>query len=272
MKKIILATVLAGIGATSALAADIGASTPYSKAPMMAPVPTWAGFYIGGNVGYGWGSGTTNSAALASANTLGTGFLRQVDGSFNPRSKGVIGGAQIGYNWQIGSLVAGLEADIQGSDIKGSFNNSTLHQNGDAIDGSAHTVNERLSWFGTVRGRLGTTVTPDLMLYSTGGFAYGQISNSANTNVIDNDGPGTSMTYPASVSKVKSGWAAGAGAEWMFARGWSARIEYLHVDLDKVSAIGNATPATDVFFRGTSINYTWRTQENIVRGGVNYHF
>ena len=173
MKKIILATVLAGIGATSALAADIGASTPYSKAPMMAPVPTWAGFYIGGNVGYGWGSGTTNSAALASANTLGTGFLRQVDGSFNPRSKGVIGGAQIGYNWQIGSLVAGLEADIQGSDIKGSFNNSTLHQNGDAIDGSAHTVNERLSWFGTVRGRLGATVTPDLMLYGTGGFAYG---------------------------------------------------------------------------------------------------
>jgi outer membrane immunogenic protein len=129
-----------------------------------------------------------------------------------------------------------------------------------------------------VRGRLGAAVTPDFLLYGTGGLAYGQVDNFANTNLIDNDGPtlpighGASMDFPASVSRVKAGWAAGAGGEWMFAHGWSAKVEYLHVDLGKVSATGNATPATDVVFLGSSINYTWRTQENIVRAGVNYHF
>jgi outer membrane immunogenic protein len=228
MKKIILATVLAGIGSTAALAADLGAQT-YTKAPaMMAAVGNWSGFYIGGNVGYGWGSGTTNSAALAGALPQATPVLSDANGSFSPGSKGVIGGAQIGYNWQTGSLVTGLEADIQGSGIKGLFDQSTLHPDTalpGAIRGSAHTTNEKLSWFGTVRGRLGATVTPDLILYGTGGFAYGQVSNFANTNLIDNDGPGTdSMTFPASVSRVKAGWAAGAGGEWMFARGWSAKM------------------------------------------------
>jgi outer membrane immunogenic protein len=275
MKKIILATALAALGSTAAVAADLGERT-YTKAPAVtATVSNWIGFYIGGNVGYGWANGRTNSAATTSGNTFASRTLSDENGSFSPGSKGVTGGAQIGYNWQMGSLVTGFEADIQGSGIKGSVNQSTLHPDPlfpAVIDGSAHNVNEKLSWFGTARGRLGATVTPDLMLYGTGGLAYGRVSNSANTNLIDNDGPGTPMSFPASVSRVKAGWAAGAGGEWMFARNWSAKVEYIHVDLGKVSAIGNATPATDLFFSGSAINYVWRSQENLVRAGVNYRF
>jgi len=73
---------------------------------------------------------------------------------------------------------------------------------------------------------------------------------------------------PASVSKTKVGWTAGAGAEWMFARNWSAKLEYLYVDLGSDSAIGNFTPPDPNF----KVGYTWNARENIARVGVNYHF
>ena len=205
----------------------------------------------------------TNSAATTSGNVFGDGILRGENRSFSPGSKGVIGGAQIGYNWQMGSLVTGLEADIQGSGIKGSFDKSTLHPNPqfpDIIDGSAHTVNEKLSYFGTVRGRLGAAVTPDLMLYGTGGFAYGQVDNFPTQKCIDNDGPGTSMTFPRKCQQGQGRMGGGSRRRMDVCARLVAKIEYLHVDLGKVAAIGKATPATDVSFLGTSINYTWRTQ------------
>ena len=104
MKKIILATVLAGIGSTSALAADLGARAPYSKAPaMVAAVSNWSGFYIGGNVGYGWGNGNTILCSCPLPSRSAWPILH-----LGTSSCGVIGGAQIGYNWQVGSLLTGL--------------------------------------------------------------------------------------------------------------------------------------------------------------------
>jgi outer membrane immunogenic protein len=178
----------------------------------------------------------------------------------------VIGGAQIGHNWQVGAIVTGLEADIQGSGIKGSVTQSPI-KNIFPVAGSFRLADEKLSWFGTVRGRIGITVTPDLLLYGTGGLAFGQIDASANTDLglVPRD------LYAASVSQTKVGWAAGAGAEWMFARNWSAKAEYLHIDLGNVSAVGNAV-ATDPDFVGTSVTYKWKMQNDIARVGVNYHF
>src|SRR2546423_7514569 len=110
MKKLALATVLAGIGATSALAADLGARAPYSKAPaMMATVSNWSGFYIGGNVGYGWGDNDTAFAFLPSQSVFSAN-----NATLGVSSRGVIGGAQLGYNLQVGAIVLGLETDIQG--------------------------------------------------------------------------------------------------------------------------------------------------------------
>jgi outer membrane immunogenic protein len=258
MKRFFLATlsVLALSGA--ARAADMALKSPHAQAAAMtATVSNWSGFYVGGNLGYGWGNGNTDFSFLPTP----ADFLLN-NGSLGIRSTGVIGGAQFGYNWQIGSLVTGLEADIQGSGIKGSVHPALTDAAGFLnVVSSEH----RLSWFGTVRGRLGVTVTPDLLLYGTGGLAYGHVDASANDQVSTT----AVINAPASVSKTTVGWTAGAGAEWMFAHNWSAKLEYLYVDLGSESEIGSFPPPTDPKFK---VGYTWHTQENIARVGVNYHF
>jgi outer membrane immunogenic protein len=260
MKKIVLATVLAALGSAPTLAADLGPRA-YTKAPVMVErMSSWQGFYIGGNVGYGWGDGKTDFSFLPSEAKF-----PDANTSLNSNSRGVIGGAQIGYNWQTGFVVAGFETDIQGSGIKGNgAKQALLFPSLAPVPNSLLTANEKLSWFGTARARLGISVTPAFLLYGTGGFAYGQVENSANAQYnkgVDN--------FPASVNKTRLGWTAGAGGEWMFAPGWSAKFEYLHVDLGKSSAIADDAPLPDP---PAQVGYTWRTQENIVRAGVNYHF
>ena len=258
MKKIVLATALLALGSASALAADLGARMPM-KAPMMAPVSTWQGLYLGGNVGYGWGNSGMDFTGLPDTVTFNL-----APTTLDTKPKGVIGGAQIGYNWQMGALVTGFEADIQGSGIKGSAALSPfLAADGTVNAGTALSTSEKLSWFGTVRGRFGVTITPDLLLYATGGLAYGQVDDSANAHFS------VPADFPASINSTKTGWTAGAGAEWMFAHNWSAKAGYLYVDLGNASAVGNPTDAT---LTPDQIRYTWKTKENIVRAGVNYHF
>jgi len=257
MKKIILATVLAGLCSTAALAADLGARS-YSKAPAMVAVSNWSGFYIGGNVGYGWGSNHTEISYLPDPVQFGV-----ANTSLDSKSHGVIGGAQIGYNWQMGSLLTGLEADIQGSGIRASakagpvFNTFELSSR----PGSFISSDQKLLWFGTVRGRLGVAITPDLLLYGTGGLAYGQVDDSAQTFET------VTAQFPATANKIRIGWTAGAGAEWMFARQWSAKVEYLYFDLGDVSATSNNPLTGD-----GQANYAWNSRDHIVRAGVNYHF
>jgi outer membrane immunogenic protein len=112
MKRILGGMVVAAALSGSAFAADLPSRT-YVKAPAMAaPSTNWSGLYIGGNVGYGWGNGSTALGADES-DVFPTSTL-------DSRLKGAFGGAQIGYNWQIGSIVTGLEADIQSSGIRGS--------------------------------------------------------------------------------------------------------------------------------------------------------
>ena len=258
MKRILGAVMLTTALTAPGLAADLGART-YTKAPVVAPVSNWSGLYVGGNLGYGWGDGNTDFSFLPSPQLFGLNNT-----TLRARSTGVTGGAQFGYNWQIGSLVTGLEADIQGSNIKGSARATPINAATGLPDtfGSLILSEAKLSWFGTVRGRLGVTVTPDLLLYGTGGLAYGHVDASANwLQSIDEQAP-------ASVSKTKVGWTAGAGAEWMFARNWSAKLEYLYVDLGSESAIGDSTPVIPPF----KVGYNWRFRENIARVGVNYHF
>jgi outer membrane immunogenic protein len=262
---------------TTASAADLpsaAAPTPYAKAPMVSPATNWSGFYAGANVGYGWAGGDMSFADVTPGFPGDSGFPATPQSIAN-RSSGVIGGGQIGYNWQMGSFVTGLEADIQGSGIRGMTQapaafTLTLHP-GDVISA---TSERKLSWFGTVRGRLGVTVTPDLLLFGTGGLAYGSVGNSG--DAIDNDSAsvgGTVTTFPGSVQQTKVGWAAGAGAEWMFARNWSAKIEYLHIDLGTSSAVGHVA-FNGIPFPGDidAIAYHWHNSFDTVRAGVNYHF
>jgi outer membrane immunogenic protein len=264
MKKILIATVLAALGSSSALAADMPARGMYTKAPVADPAVNWSGFYAGVNIGYGWENGGTDFAFTlpnTSANT-----------TLGAKSHDVIGGAQIGYNWQMGHFVTGLEADIQGSGTQGSATKPVFRNDGTEAHGDFLSTEHGLSWFGTVRGRLGTTITPNVLIYATGGLAYGEVRDTANATYI-RFSDGSFSDTPSSVSKLKAGWTIGAGGEWMFARGWSAKMEYLHVDLGNVSAVGSevdhfptASPPPD------RVGYTWHNQEDIVRVGVNYHF
>jgi outer membrane immunogenic protein len=258
MKRILGGMVVAAALSGSAFAADLPPRS-YAKAPALAPVSNWSGLYVGGNLGYGWGDGNTDVSFLPTPLQFGVNNT-----TLGARSSGVIGGAQLGYNWQVGSVVTGLEADIQGSDITGSARATpTIVGTAIPILFEVLSSEQKLSWFGTVRGRLGVTVTPDLLLYGTAGLAYGEVEASAKFQVEGHD------KAPASVSKTKVGWTAGAGAEWMFARNWSAKLEYLYVDLGSESAIGDLAQVDGVRY---GVGYTWHTRENIARVGVNYHF
>jgi outer membrane immunogenic protein len=207
------------LGATSVLAADLPVKAPAPFAP--APVATWTGFYIGANLGYGW--------ADASVEGIDTGSL-----------DGVIGGGQLGYNWQVGQFVIGVEGDFQGSDQKRTDSGSVL--------GIGVTVDQKIPWFATLRGRLGYAPGPWLF-YVTGGAAW------TNYEVT-----GTALGISASESTTKSAWTVGGGVEWMFLPKWSAKLEYLYID----------TGDTDVSAAGTT--FSARAKDNIVRAGVNYHF
>jgi outer membrane immunogenic protein len=123
---------------------------------------------------------------------------------------GVVGGGQIGYNYQFSPwLVVGLETDFQGTSIgSGGGGNNWWWGGGNR---------EQISWFGTIRGRLGiTSFDPHFLIYGTGGFAYGEVQR--NGWLIQN-------------SVVKTGWTAGGGVEWAFMPNWSAKVEYLYTDL-----------------------------------------
>jgi outer membrane immunogenic protein len=235
MKRLLLSTaaVAAAISVVGAAnAADIARPAPPPvKAPAYAPPPVymWSGFYIGGNIGYGWtdGSGTVTSAGRT--------------GPLSGDGDGVLGGAQIGYNWQTGPYVFGVETDFQGSGGSGHFN---ANLPGNRITGTAKTP-----WFGTIRGRLGYAVN-HWLFYVTGGAAY-----------AENKVSGTSSRFGAfSGSDVGWSYTVGGGVEAFVAPQWSVKAEYLYIGTpDKVPSFRNASVSGD-------------TDTHVVRLGVNYHF
>jgi len=260
--KLLLSAVTALLAGVSAASAADLAARPYTKAPPapMVAIYNWTGFYIGGNVGYGWGDEsvglgpTNNAASIAFFN--GT-FPAFIPNSVKPDANGILGGGQIGYNWQAGSFVYGLEADIQASDVKGTVNTSVLP--GPIVS----STSQRLDWFGTVRGRAGVAAGNTLLLYVTGGLAYGSVNHqfSASNNA------GSFNTTNA--TSTNAGWTAGAGLEWAFAPQWSIKGEYLYVDLGNrtYSTIpSGTTPA------GASIDSSFRDKFSVARVGVNFKF
>jgi outer membrane immunogenic protein len=272
MKKIILATVLAALGSTSALAADLGARAPYAKAPaMMDAVANWTGFYVGLNVGGAW---TQKDDAVLSLPAgppqaflpfLATG---KIPTNYSNRASGVIAGAQLGYNWQVQNIVFGLETDISGSSLKGS---QTL--NTDVLL-STHSLvySTKADYVGTVRARLGTLITPQLLAYLTGGFAYGQLTHSYSaTNIRFLPGPVPSLLSTGSGTSLNTGWTVGGGLEWALTNNLTLRGEYLYVNL---SGRSFTTPSNNgVCGVLDACSFTLNPGNlglNIARLGVNY--
>lgn len=244
------------LAATSAYAADLPV---YSKAPPPAVIFDWNGFYIGTNVGYSWGRGTTDGNVTG---TAGATPLATLPLSGRADVNGFLGGAQFGYNWQNGSWLLGLEADIQGTNERGRGDVCTV---ADCSAGGtfAFTRDYSLNWFGTARGRAGFLAADRLLLYVTGGLAYGSFT-------------GSSFALPLAIgtwSRVNAGWTVGAGAEAALGDNWSVKFEYLYMDLGSVG--GSA--ATNVSIAGattTTRNYVFNTRftDSIARVGLNYRF
>jgi outer membrane immunogenic protein len=234
------------LAGTSLLVLALGEARAADLSVAKAPPPSvynWSGLYWGVNVGYSWG------AAKYDAVLTGIGSV-----SRSEDIDGVIGGIQSGYNRQIGAWVLGFESDIQisgqkgGATFPGAFAPTTI------------TTDEKLEWFGTSRARLGFLATPTILLYGTAGAAYGQVKDDATVTT-----PGVG-SFTARFKDVKAGWTAGGGIEGAFGGSWSAKLEYLYVDLGKTQhsfgTIGLGTIATE----------TRHTTDNIVRLGINYRW
>jgi outer membrane immunogenic protein len=271
--KFLVAIMAASIGATSALAADLPART-YTKAPALVdPVYNWSGFYVGANIGYSWGRSSDTSNLTNGDGTV----LFTSAGSSN--LDGIVGGGQAGYNWQTQNWVWGLEADIQGTGERGSreltcpvgvCTPSTVlpgfHALVILVPGAAVplSLDQKIDWFGTVRGRAGVLVSPKVLLYATGGLAYGEVKSSETL--------GTAF----STTDTRVGYTVGAGVEGAIGGNWTAKLEYLYVDLGRTS--GSFASAIPAFGAGTvasgtlTSSYSSRITDNVLRVGVNYRF
>jgi outer membrane immunogenic protein len=225
IKTLLLACVgFTAMAVASAYAADMPRrSLPMPRAPIYVPFFSWTGFYAGLNAGYGFGDSSWTSTATG----ISTGDFN-IDGF-------QIGGT-LGYNVQTGSWVFGIEGDFGWSDIKGTTTtNCPLG------------CETSQSWLGTVRGRVGYAFDRFLPYFTAGG-AFGNVR--------------TETAGFAGTSSNQFGWAAGAGLEYAFLSNWSAKIEYLYVDLGTATcAAADCGVNTDVTFK-----------LNVVRGGLNYKF
>ena len=200
---LVAAASIAVVWTSSVEAADLGYGQPYTVYQPL-NMYSWAGPYLGGNIGWDWGSVDNNPT----------------------KPSGFVGGAQAGYNWQNGPWVFGLEGDIQGSGASDTFAPWKFSN----------------PWFGTIRGRAGYALN-NILFYGTGGLAFGELSG---------------QTFGLSESHTNAGWTLGVGAEVGLSRNWSAKVEYLYVDLNDSNFV----------ITGNQNGYRF----GLLRAGVNYHF
>jgi len=279
----LIAAVSAAAFTQIASAADLPRKAPTAPPP---PVISWTGFYVGGNVGYGWGS--VKHSDLSLSQTGGAGGLATLTAPANRiDANGAIGGLQVGYNWQSQNFLLGIEADIQASGQKGTdIFNTVITTNVLAppfnVNPTTVTYDSKLEYFGTVRGRFG--ITYDRWLgYFTGGLAYGRVKTDINAQPAP--AAGANAPFIWSNAGVKTGWVVGVGLENALSSNWSWRIEYLYINLGSVTANlspanfplgGNCygSPAICASFGGQPSGgpITARFTDNIVRVGLNYRF
>ena len=225
---------------------------------------SWTGFYVGVHAGYGWGgSGDIHTSYLPSPAAFnGQPFSTGIDPS------GFLGGGQIGYNLQSGSLVYGVEADLSWSNVEDSARSAPFLLFGGAPLNatSSHTFRQELDWLGTVRARLGFLVSPSTLAYVTGGLAYGRTSYSAFSDISP---PNPALQFAGSDRKTDIGWTIGAGSEMRLGSNWSLKGEYLYYDLGENTLVANRVGAGPAGFAVTS---RFESTGHIARVGINYKF
>lgn len=266
MKELLLGTL--ALVALNAGSAVLAADMPVYKAPVYQapePVRNWTGFYVGLNAGYAWthasfgivptGSWSGFPAPAASVVQVTTNTLN---------SNRFAGGGQIGWNYQISSVVFGLEADLDYIGANGTVVGSTLVGGAiplTSIVGFSQQARER--WLGTVRGRLGVLPMPQALLYVTGGLAVADWD----VNMHMTSGGADAVFANAS---IRTGWTVGGGLEVAFGKSWSGKLEYLHADFGSVTGTSVfPSPPNGANFTQT---HNVRLTTDTVRVGINYHF
>ncbi|WOJ89199.1 porin family protein [Methylocapsa polymorpha] len=236
---------MASLCSSAVFAADLPSRLPPPPIPYV-PAFTWSGIYIGGNLGLGGdrfqypfyaGFGTSGQASITSS--------------------GIIGGGQVGYNWQFANnFLLGFETDFDGAAIRGKV---TVYAN-TPIGGLSADAGSRINYIGTVRARAGYALDR-LLIYGTGGFAYGQVNDQLQVAT----GPLGLGAFSTSHNYTRTGWTAGAGVEYAITNNITLKTEYLYVNLGTNSIFNSS-------LLGFGVNINQKTTANIVRAGLNYKF
>jgi outer membrane immunogenic protein len=245
--KLLIASALILGSIAAASAADLPTEKgPPVYTPPPPPVFSWTGFYIGGQVGYQWGSSFDPYAYdLATGADVGTFPLSHSDA-------GVVGGAHAGYNYQINMFVVGIEGDVDGSNYFGSAS--------DVIPNSPYSYYEstRIPVEGSIRGRVGLAFDR-FLIYGTGGAEFGLVDSAF--GFIDSTGGLTAFSHG---SNTRVGWTAGGGVEYAIDNNWSVRAEYRYIDLGRVNYSIDPVAAGD--------GWSKRITKNQVTAGFSYKF
>jgi len=258
--------VIAALIGTPALAADMAVKAP---PPVSASAYSWTGFYVGGNVGYGWGGQTGNNLTITDPIGLFTGYCAAGGcqyPSVNPR--GTVGGGQIGYNYQAGSVVYGVITDFQFSHMQA---NQTVLVPAIPIPGVGVASPENqshsaeLAWFGTLRGRIGYAFD-NIMPYVSGGLAYGRVSSTLNLAVLAPGG----LNMSGSNDTTRAGWTLGGGVEYGVTQHVTIGVDYIYFDLGSQTV--TATPYPLGLDPGTAIAMNQHFTGNILRAVLNVKF
>lgn len=219
-----------------AMAADMPARGAFKAPVLVAPVPTWAGFYAGAHAGYGW--------ADFEASDVDPVFAVLIDEDLNHKPNGGVFGVHAGYNFQVGSFVFGVEADGSYATIEGDVLYDFPLLGGTFTDQQTSKIDALFS----ARGRIGYAFGPALV-YATGGIAAARVETTFSASLL-----GQSLSTSDEAWHV--GYTVGGGLEYKFDQSWSARVEYLYADL------GEEMHTVEPF----------ELTLNVVRVGLTYHF
>jgi len=249
-----------------AFAADMAVKAP--PAPV-APAFSWNGWYAGLVAGGEWGhSDPATSTVFSPTGYFATSSVPAIAaaGAQHISSSGGTVGGELGYNWQVGSAVFGVETDISWFGISGSTSSGALYP---CCAPTAFTINSsvKTDWLWTLRPRLGLA-DDHWLLYATGGLAVSDVK----ANFLFTDTFATALES-ASISSTRAGWVAGVGAEYAFAGSWSVKLEYLHIDLGSFStSSSNLTAFTPpIAFPTNVFSHSIDLKSDVVRAGVNFH-
>jgi outer membrane immunogenic protein len=277
---LLVSTVLIGLGfAPAAMAADMR----FRAAPAPPPICVWCGWYLG--IDYGGSIGQSRTTDTGTFSSVATGTVPLFGEPFTHAARGALVGGQVGYNWQwTPNWILGVEVDNQwsgGGDTANVFGCGSIPPAAVGVFGLQSTCltdEQKLTYFGTARGRLGYA-TSDYYWYWTGGAAWGTVKDTLNFASTSTVGFNAFCASPpfncgsgGAFSHTKAGWTIGSGVEVKLNSNWSAKFEYLYVDLgsytDTVVQPGNVA----ALGAGTTFTYSSSShfRDNIIKGGLNY--